>query len=301
MTTTAASPITTPIATPIAAVAAPAISVEPMGPIVGARVRGIDLSTQYGEDTRTAIRDAFSRYCVLCFPGQDISYEDQVRFAAIFGKADDKKIGKEEKGYGKSRERGVMYVTNIRENGKQVGSLPDGEMQFHSDGSHRNPPYRATTLYGIEIPSRGGETRFANLYAAYEALPDTTKQRLEGLVCRYIYAVDAVYREQTNENDPSLSSAEHEIVKTHPVTGRKSLYLSRLMSRYIIGMNRTESDKLLAELFDHAERPEFVHAHAWTPKDLVIWDNRCLNHARNDFPREETRLLRRITVSETVA
>ena len=291
-------PVTT-TASQIAPVASPKVAVEPMGPIVGARVHGVDLATNYGEDTRTMIRDAFSRYSVLCFPGQDISYEDQVRFAAIFGKADDKKIGREEKGHGQMRERGVMYVTNIRENGRQVGSLPDGEMQFHSDGSHRNPPYRATTLYAIQIPSRGGETKFANLYAAYEALPAATRQRIEGLVCRYIYAVDAVYREQTDENDPTLSKAEHPIVKTHPVTGRKSLYLSRLMSRTIVGMDRTESDKLLAELFDHAERPEFVHAHVWTPKDIVIWDNRCVNHARNDFPREETRLLRRITVSET--
>ena len=291
-------PVTT-TASQIAPVASPKVAVEPMGPIVGARVHGVDLATNYGEDTRTMIRDAFSRYSVLCFPGQDISYEDQVRFAAIFGKADDKKIGREEKGHGQMRERGVMYVTNIRENGRQVGSLPDGEMQFHSDGSHRNPPYRATTLYAIQIPSRGGETKFANLYAAYEALPAATRQRIEGLVCRYIYAVDAVYREQTDENDPTLSKAEHPIVRTHPVTGRKSLYLSRLMSRTIVGMDRTESDKLLAELFDHAERPEFVHAHVWTPKDIVIWDNRCVNHARNDFPREETRLLRRITVSET--
>ena len=291
-------PVTT-TASQIAPVASPKVAVEPMGPIVGARVHGVDLATNYGEDTRTMIRDAFSRYSVLCFPGQDISYEDQVRFAAIFGKADDKKIGREEKGHGQMRERGVMYVTNIRENGRQVGSLPDGEMQFHSDGSHRNPPYRATTLYAIQIPSRGGETKFANLYAAYEALPAATRQRIEGLVCRYIYAVDAVYREQTDENDPTLSKAEHPIVRTHPVTGRKSLYLSRLMSRTIVGKDRTESDKLLAELFDHAERPEFVHAHVWTPKDIVIWDNRCVNHARNDFPREETRLLRRITVSET--
>lgn len=279
-------------------VAALSMTVTPMSKVLGARIAGIDLSTDYGEETRRAIREAFAQYSVLCFPGQDISYQDQVRFAAMFGKADDKKLNNEEKGHGAMRERGVMYVTNIRENGKQVGSLPDGEMQFHSDGSHRPMPYRATTLYAIQVPSRGGETKFANLHAAYQALPDATKKRLEGLVCKYVYKVDATLREQTNEQDDSLSNAAHPLVKAHPDTGRKSLYLSRLMSRYIVGMDRGESDKLLAELFDHAERPEFVHAHAWTPKDIVIWDNRCTNHARNDFPREETRLLRRITVSE---
>ena len=273
-------------------------AVKPMSPVLGARIEGIDLAKDYGDATRKALHDAFARYCVLCVPGQDISYDDQVRFAAIFGKADAKKLTNEEKGTGVSRERGVMYVTNIRENGKQVGSLPDGEMQFHSDGSHRPIPYRATSLYAIQLPSRGGETKFANLYAAYDALPEATKQRLDGLVCKYVYKVDATFREQTSEDDSSLSNAEHPLVKTHPDTGRKSLYLSRLMSRFIVGMDRKKSDELLAFLFDHAEKPEFVYAHPWQLKDIVIWDNRCTNHARNDFPREETRLLRRITVSE---
>src|SRR5262249_25078898 len=108
------------------------ITAEPLSDVIGARIKGVDLSQDYGEDARRAIGDAFARYSVLCFSNQDISYEDQTRFASIFGKADDKKIGKEEKGHGQMRERGVMYITNIRENGKQIGSLPDGEMQFHS-------------------------------------------------------------------------------------------------------------------------------------------------------------------------
>ena len=90
----------------------------------------------------------------------------------------------------------------------------------------------------------------------------------------------------------------HPLVRVHPDTGRRSLYLSRLMTRDIVGMDPTESDELLAFLFDHCEAPEFVHAHRWTPGDLVIWDNRCVNHARTDFPAEEPRLLRRYTVSE---
>ncbi len=274
------------------------INVEPMSNVLGGRVLGLDLSTPYGDDAKAELRAAFARYGVLCVPGQDLEYDDQVRFAAVFGKADEKKLTNAEKGHGKARERGVMYVTNIRENGKPIGSLPDGEMQFHSDGSHREIPYRATTLYAIQVPSRGGETKFANLYSAYETLSEATKKRIEGKVCKYVYAVDATYRGQTDESDASLSSAEHPIVKTHPDTGRKSLYLSRLMTRWIVGMDRQESDKLLAELFDHAERPEFVYAHPWKPKDIVIWDNRCTNHARNDFPASEVRQLRRITVSE---
>ena len=191
-----------------------------------------------------------------------------------------------------------MLITNIRENGKPIGALPDGEMHFHSDGSHRDVPYRATTLYAVQIPSRGGETKFANLYEAYDALPEATKTRIANLKAGYIYDVYATLRDQVNEAADNLSNAVHSLVKTHPETGRKSLYLSRLMTRRIVGMDRAESDALLNELFEHAERPEFVYAHVWSVGDLLIWDNRCLNHARNDFPAEEIRLMRRVTVSE---
>ena len=280
------------------AVADVQIGIEPLSPVLGGRITGVDLSRQLDKSTQDAMREAFARYSVLCFPGQDISEDDQARFCAMFGKADSANINKDEKGDGKMRARGIMFITNIRENGKAIGSLPDGEMQFHSDGSHRAVPYRATTLYAVKVPSRGGETKFANLYAAYDALPQATKDRLDGLQIRYVYRVDAVYREQTDESDESLSSAIHPLVRTHPDTGRKSLYLSRLMSRAVVGMDRAESDKLLEELFEHAEKPEFVYAHKWTPGDILIWDNRCLNHARNDFPAEEVRLMRRMTVSE---
>jgi alpha-ketoglutarate-dependent taurine dioxygenase len=278
--------------------AAMAINVTPMSPTLGGSVTGVDLSNPVDEATTRAIRDAFARHMVLCFPGQDIDEDDHARFCAIFGRADSAAVPKDEKGAGAMRKRGIMWITNIRENGKAIGSLPDGEMQFHSDGQHRQVPYRCTTLYAIKVPSRGGETRFANLYAAYETLPQDIKHRLEGKNVRFVYAVDSVHRDETDENDENLSNAVHPIVRTHAETGRKSLYLSRLMSRYIIGMDRKESDELLAYLFDHAERPEFIYAHRWTPGDLLIWDNRCVNHARNDFPSEEVRLLRRMTVSE---
>src|SRR5690606_10169511 len=110
----------------------------------------------------------------------------------------------------------------------------------------------------------GGETKFANLYEAYEALSDETKARIDSLEARYIYDVYATLRDQTKEDAENLSSAIHPLVKTHPETGRKSLYLSRLMTRSVVGMDRAESDALLEELFDHAERPEFVYAHTWS-------------------------------------
>lgn len=274
------------------------LKIEPLSAVFGARVTGLDLAQETPEAVKQEMRDAFNKYGVLCFSGQKIEPDDQFRFASVFGRADTGKAGRVVANEGKERERGVMFITNIRENGKPIGALPDGEMHFHSDGSHRDVPYRATTLYALQIPSRGGETKFANLYEAYDALPEATKKRIADLKAGYIYDVYATLRDQVNEAADNLSNAVHPLVKTHPATGRKSLYLSRLMTRSIMGMDRADSDALLNELFEHAERPEFVYAHVWSVGDLLIWDNRCLNHARNDFPAEEIRLMRRVTVSE---
>lgn len=271
---------------------------EPLSPVLGARVKGVDLSKPVEAGTADAIRAAFLKYHVLCFPGQDLSIDDQTRFAGMFGQADRSSGTREVKNEGRSRERGIMLITNIRENGKPIGALPDGEMHFHSDGAHRDVPYRATTLYAQRIPSRGGETKFADLTMAYETLPDDLKKKIEGLEARYVYDVYATLRHQTNDDGVDLSNSAHPLIKVHSETGRKSLYLSRLMARYIVGMDRTESETLLTQLFDHCERPEFIYAHTWTVGDILIWDNRCLNHARNDFPSDEVRLMRRLTVSE---
>jgi taurine dioxygenase len=216
----------------------------------------------------------------------------------MFGKGDGAVRGAKKQGKTRTGKRGVMYVSNVKENGQPIGVLPDGEMQFHSDGAHRDSPYRATTLYGIKIPSKGGDTLFANLYAAYDALSPAMKDRIAGLKTQFVYDYDAQERNFTEDDDAGLPRAVHDLVRTHPVTGRKSLYLSRLMTRRIVDMDAAEGEALLLDLFDHAEKPEFVYAHKWTPDDLVVWDNRCLNHARTDFPPEEERMLRRYTVSE---
>ena len=276
------------------------IVIDPLSPVVGARIQGIDWRQPADEATVAAVRQAFLKYCVLCFPDQKLAPDDQVRFASLFGTADAAFRRPPSENFENGRARGMMLVTNIRKDGKPIGFLPDGEMQFHSDGAHREVPYLATTLYAIKIPSRGGETLFANLQAAYDALPGALQKRLEGLKTRVIYHYDAVNRDATDENNPNLPVAIHDLVKVHPESGRKSLYLSRLMTRNILGMDRAESDALLNQLFDHAEKPEFVYAHRWVPGDLLIWDNRSLNHARADFPAEEVRLLRRYTVSQGI-
>jgi taurine dioxygenase len=274
------------------------IEIEPLSPVLGAAVRGIDLRQPFDATTADGLRAAFTRHSVLCVPDQKISSQDQIRFARLFGPVDSGYRDRSGATAEQARSRGVMLVSNIRKDGVPVGSLPDGEMQFHSDGAHRSVPYRATTLYAIKIPSRGGETLFANLYAAYESLPAETRARIDGLRVRNVYDYDAVNRDTIARDDRGNSVAIHPLVKRHPDSGRKALYLSRLMTRSIVGIDQAESDALLEQLFDAAENPAFIYAHRWTPGDLLIWDNRCLNHARTDFPADEQRLLRRYTVSE---
>ena len=274
------------------------MTIEPLSPVLGARIRGLDLGRPVEPDVKARIAEAFQRFSVLCFAGQCITEDDQIRFAAMFGKADASAAPVTFADGEKRPKRGVMFISNLRENGELVGALPDGELHFHSDGAHRASPYRATTLYAIKLPSRGGETKFANMHSAYDTLPAALKVKLEGRSARYVYDARATLREQTDETDDTLSTAVHPIIRVHPQSGRRSLYLSRLMTRNIIGLERAESDALLEQVFQHIEQPEFVYAHSWALSDLLIWDNRSVNHARNDFPASEERHLRRVTVSD---
>ncbi len=271
------------------------IAIEKTAPALGARVTGIDLRRPIDDATADFLRKAFAEHAVLCVPEQKITPRDHAAFARLFGRVDSDATRLHDKPDEARSKRGVMLVSNIRKDGVPIGVLPEGEMQFHSDGSHRETPYRATTLFAIKVPSRGGNTMFASMSAAYESLPAELQGRLDGLSANHVFNYNKTTRAEMRDDAPVVV---HPLVRTHPDSGRKALYLSRLMTRDIIGMDPKESDELLAFLFDHCERPEIVYSHKWTPGDLVIWDNRCVNHARTDFPPEEPRLLRRYTVSE---
>jgi taurine dioxygenase len=193
----------------------------------------------------------------------------------------------------------TMLVSNIRENGKLIGSLPDGEMHFHSDQCYLEKPAKATFLYAIEIPSRGGDTLFLNMYRAYETLPETLRARVDGRKALNAYLYDSTTRER-NAARIDLSAHPHyvqPIVRTHPDTRRKALYVNRLMTRTIEGMKEDEGDAMLDELFAHIEQEQFIYTHHWRAGDLVLWDNRCTLHARTDFSDRERRLLRRVVVA----
>jgi taurine dioxygenase len=193
----------------------------------------------------------------------------------------------------------ILYVSNVRVDGKPAGILPDGEMLFHSDTCYVERPAMASMLYAIEVPSRGGDTLFANGFAAYDALPDKIKIRISGMHALNVYDYAANPTLRAHELAQDAKRATHPVFRTHPATGRKSLYVNRLMTVGIVDMPQEESDPLLHAIFDHSERPEFVYTHAWQVGDLLVWDNRCSMHARTDFPSDQRRLMLRTTVKGT--
>jgi taurine dioxygenase len=270
------------------------LTVNPASPVIGASITGADLSKPLPDAVFQDILNAWHDHLVLVFPGQTLSEDEQVAFAERFGPLN--KTAKPRSHHNKSNPA-IMLISNIKEDGKLIGSHPDGEMHFHTDQCHQEKPCSATMLYGIEIPSQGGDTCFVSAYYAYETLPTELREKIDGK--RAVNVYDYTYADQRGGDfvlREGVPHASHPVVRTHPVTGRKALYVNRLMTGFIEGVERSESDDLLYKLFAHQERSEYVYAHKWTPGDLVIWDNRCSLHARTDFDASERRLLRRVTI-----
>lgn len=274
-----------------------AISVKKLHPVIGAEVQGVDLSKPVDGGTAAAIRRAFEDHVVLVFRDQQLDEPAQITAAGLFGKVAMRRRPISGDGPGGSFDTPFMLVTNIVEDGKAIGAFGDGEMWFHHDTSYYPEPHRATLLYALKLTSWGGETSFSNLYQAYEMIPQPLRDRLEGRKVLQIH--DYKRRERLDLEAVDIAKIRHmeqPIFITHPATGRKALYVSRLMSARIEGLSRAESEEALATLFDISEDPSIIYEHKWRLGDLVIWDNWCSIHARKDFPREEPRLMRRLTI-----
>jgi taurine dioxygenase len=266
-------------------------SVTPLSPALGAEISGVDLGDDLDRHTIVQITDALHEHIVVVFRDQDLSEEQQLRFTSRFGE-----VGTRKRATGLHSDGRFMLVTNVTVDGEPLGSYGDGEMWFHSDGAYADIPYKYSFLYGIELPSRGGNTRFANLYSAYDALPQALKEKLAG---RKMLQMGGSRRREKGDPTADLSKiphAWHPLFTTHPATKKKSLYFSRMHSVLIEGLDPEDSEATIDELVGYSERPEFIYEHVWRPGDLVVWDNRCSNHARTHFPDEESRLLRRCTV-----
>jgi len=276
------------------------LEVVPLTKHIGAEIRGIDLRERPDEETIKAIYQAWLDHLVIVFPGQTLSQEDLIRATSFFGALGELSRPAKFHPPGFSRMLpGIMLISNIRENGEPIGALPDGEMMFHHDMIHREVPSKGTLLYSVEIPTHGGETLFASGYAAYETLDPTLRKRLEGKRALNHYNYGQQHRDGSGGTE-AFTEWVHPVFRTHEDTGRKAVYVNRLMTMKIMDMEKKESDELLAPLFDHAERPEFVYEHVWRLGDLLLWDNRCSSHARKDFPADQRRLMLRTTVAGTV-
>ncbi len=274
--------------------------VVPLTQHIGAEIRGIDLRDKPDEETIRAINRAWLDHLVLIFPDQQLSQEDLVRVTGYFGeRAEHSRPPKYfPKGYSKMLP-GVMLISNIRENGEPIGALPDGEMMFHHDMIHTEVPSKATLLYSVEIPATGGNTLFASGYAAYDTLDPAIRNRLEGRRAIHHYNYGSTQKGDTRGTE-AYGECVHPAFRTHEDTGRKAIYVNRLMTVGVVDMPQEESERLLHAVFDHAEKHEFVYEHVWRVGDLLLWDNRCSSHARTDFPSTERRLMLRTTVKGTV-
>jgi taurine dioxygenase len=282
---------TTQSATPNIRRPSDTMQTRPLSPALGAEIMGVDLSERISDELFAKIQDCWHQDLVVLFRDQHLSEADKVRYAERFGP-----LAISHTRRYTTANPAVMLISNIRENGKQIGALPDGEMQFHSDQCYQEKPAMASMLYAIEIPSAGGNTLFANAYKAYETLSDDIKRRLDGRNAMHAYDYDAASMKRGTRIKEGVPHFAHPAVRTHPATGRKALYVNRLMTVGIEGLPEAESDKLLNHLFEHQENPAFIYEHVWRLNDLLMWDNRCALHARSDFSSDERRLMRRVTV-----
>ena len=272
------------------------LDVVPLSKHIGAEIRGIDLRVPLDTKTMDAIHQAWLDHSVLLFRGQSFSQEDLLRVTGCFGEL--APLSRPPKFFPKGYSRllpNIMMISNIRENGETIGALPDGEMNFHHDQIHSEVPHNGTLLYSLEIPSHGGDTLFASGYAAYESLDPAIKQKLEGRRAFHHYNYGATTRGDSRGVE-AFSESVHPVFRTHDETGRKAIYVNRLMTVRIEDLAQDESHALLNALFDHSEKPEFVYRHVWRVGDLIVWDNRCSMHARDDFPADQRRLMLRTTV-----
>lgn len=260
---------------------------------MGAEVRGVDLAR---EAPMEAIRAAFHRHLLLVFPDQRVDERRHIAFSRGFGELQVHVLDQ----YRHPQHPEIYVLSNVAKDGATTGTHPDrGTLVWHSDLSFQKRPASATILYGIEVPRAGGDTLYADMYAAYDALDRRTKERLEGM--KAVHDLDASRRRageppMTPKQRAEAPPVEHPVVRTHPETRRKILYLSRHVSHFA-GLPREESDALLERLMAHATRERFVFRHRWGARDVVMWDNRCTMHCATPYDaREERRVLHRTVV-----
>ena len=249
-------------------------TLEPFTRVVGARITGIDMSKPLSEKAKEEIFDAYAKYSVLSFPGQDISPGAQVEVARMFGTPD------EPRKFRLYDEKNHPLVGLIEQDGSEDFIVGEA---WHSDNMDYENPYSTLVMYQEVSPGVGGDTLFSCMYSAYNALSKPMQEFLEGKTAlndntRTSYSA-ALNTNYTDKGKETPDAVEHPVIRTHPVTGKKLLYVNLAFTTQIVGLNRTESDAILNYLFNLiATRPDFQCRHVWDAGTLVVWDNRSLQH-----------------------
>lgn len=277
------------------------LTIVPTGRALGAEVRNIDLK-RLDDQTFAAFLRAFHEHSVLLVRGQTLSDQDLIAFSRRFGELDWAPVQENGRRFVEGLPE-IYIVSNVKQNGEAIGSLGSGEAVWHTDMSYLDMPPIASALYALEIPPVGGNTSFCSMYAIYDALPDELKRRIADLKIKHDGTYNSggfVRQGVTPTDDPRTSpGAVHPLVCVHPDTGREMLYLGRRRNAYLVGLELSQSEALLNELWTYAARPDFSWEHIWQVGDLVIWDNRCTMHRRDPFDDNSRRIMHRTQIKGT--
>jgi alpha-ketoglutarate-dependent 2,4-dichlorophenoxyacetate dioxygenase len=284
-----------------------ALTIRKLHPLFTGEVTGVDLTRPISRDDVLAIEAAMDEYAVLVFPGQDITDQQQMAFALNFGERENPRGGNVTKAEDARLTTGLNDVSNLGKDGKPLPRdhrthlFNLGNCLWHSDSSFRPIPAKFSLLSARVLNPKGGNTEFADMRAAYDALDDESKAEIEDMICEHSLMVSRGalgFLDYTDEEKALFKPVLQRLVRTHPVHGRKSLYLSSHAGA-IQGMSVPEARVLLRDLNEHATQPQFVYVHTWTLHDLVMWDNRQTMHRVRRYDQSQPRDMRRATVAGT--
>lgn len=281
---------------------------------LGAEIRGVDIRKPLSPGDRAAIRAAWLAHLVLRFRGPAMTDGEHLAFTRQFGELELNPAALIAKQYGVETQtagrRGevppeISVISNIVENGKAIGGLGDGEAFWHTDSSFVDVPPAASLLRALECPppSAGGSTYFLNMYAAHDELPADTKARIDGLTMIHAATHSSGGKAhkgfETVADLSQVPGARQPMVRTHPETGEKALFLGRRINAYVLGLAVAESEALLDELWSHTTQEKFTWRQDWRAGDLIWWDNRCAMHRRDAFDPSARRLMHRTQLKGT--
>jgi taurine dioxygenase len=276
--------------------AAAKIEVVPVAEALGAEIRGVDL-TDVSAAALKAIHEAWLKHVVLLFRNQSLTDDQLADFSRHFGALD--LAPPMETTQGPTHPE-ILIVSNVKLDGKAIGTLGDGEAIWHSDMNYMEAPPTGSLLYSLEVPPSGGDTGFCNMYKALETLPADLRRRIEGRSIKHDSSTNSGgYLRQGSKPVSDVRDcpgAVHPMVCTHPESGRKALFIGRRRYAYIMGLPLDESEKLLDEIWAHATKPEFTWHHKWRTGDVLMWDNRCAMHRRDAFDPATRRVMHRTQI-----